>query len=48
MTAIAPLIFVLGLSMLREGWEDFGRHKSDREVNSSLTKCWGDGKLWRK
>jgi hypothetical protein len=28
-TAILPLIFVLGVSMLREGFEDYGRFKSD-------------------
>ncbi|CAD8207799.1 unnamed protein product [Paramecium pentaurelia] len=36
-SAIAPLVFVLGLSMAREGWEDYGRHVSDNEVNS--TEC---------
>ncbi|CAD8163492.1 unnamed protein product [Paramecium pentaurelia] len=36
-SAIAPLVFVLGLSMCREGWEDYGRHVSDNEVNS--TEC---------
>lgn len=34
-SAIAPLVFVLGLSMGREGWEDYGRHISDAEVNST-------------
>lgn len=34
MSAIAPLVFVLGLSMLREGIEDFRRHQSDNEVNA--------------
>jgi phospholipid-transporting ATPase len=33
-SAIAPLIFVLGLSMLREGMEDVARHRSDNEVNA--------------
>ena len=36
-SAIAPLIFVLALSMLREGIEDRSRHKSDNEINSD--KC---------
>ncbi|CAK84558.1 unnamed protein product (macronuclear) [Paramecium tetraurelia] len=36
-SAIAPLVFVLGLSMGREGWEDYGRHVSDNEVNA--TEC---------
>lgn len=34
-TAIAPLVFVIALSMLREGLEDYARHKSDRLMNSS-------------
>jgi magnesium-transporting ATPase (P-type) len=29
-TAILPLIFVLAVSMLREGFEDYGRYKSDK------------------
>ena len=29
-----PLIFVLTISLIREGIEDFFRHKSDREVNA--------------
>jgi len=30
LTAILPLIFVLSVSMLREGFEDYGRYKSDK------------------
>jgi magnesium-transporting ATPase (P-type) len=37
-SAIAPLVFVIALSMLREGMEDYQRHKSDTELNSS--KCY--------
>jgi phospholipid-transporting ATPase len=37
-SAIAPLIFVLGLSMVREGYEDYYRHESDNEVNATATK----------
>ncbi|XP_024543143.1 probable phospholipid-transporting ATPase 4 [Selaginella moellendorffii] len=33
---IAPLIFVMGISMLKEGLEDWRRHKQDKEVNSRL------------
>lgn len=29
-TAVAPLIFVLAVSMIREGIEDYMRYKSDR------------------
>lgn len=35
-SAWTPLIFVLGLSILREGMEDYSRHRSDIEMNS---KC---------
>lgn len=37
-SAIAPLVFVIGLSMVREGLEDCRRHKSDKELNSMKTK----------
>ena len=30
MTAILPLMFVLTLSMSREGYEDYGRYESDK------------------
>lgn len=36
-TAIAPLVFVLGVSMIREGIEDYLRYKSDKEINNSPT-----------
>ena len=32
-TAILPLAFVLGVSMLREGLEDYQRYKSDVKTN---------------
>jgi phospholipid-transporting ATPase len=34
MTAVAPLVFVLFVSMFREGIEDFERHKYDNQLNS--------------
>ena len=30
MTAIFPLVFVLSISMAREGYEDYNRYKSDK------------------
>ena len=33
-TALAPFVFVIGLSMLREMYEDIQRHKSDIEINA--------------
>ncbi|EGR32202.1 phospholipid-translocating p-type flippase family protein, putative [Ichthyophthirius multifiliis] len=36
-SAIFPLVFVLGLSIIREGLEDYYRHKYDKQVNSSIS-----------
>lgn len=33
-TAIAPLVFVVGLSMIREALEDFNRYQSDKDANN--------------
>lgn len=38
LSAIAPLVFVVSLSMIREGYEDLKRYKSDLETNSKKTK----------
>ena len=38
MTAIFPLIFVLVVSMIREGYEDYGRYQSDKAQNSQVVK----------
>ena len=42
-TAWIPLIFVLGLSMVREGIEDYNRHKSDLELNSMICSVYREG-----
>lgn len=39
MSSIAPLIFVIGVSVLREGIEDIGRHKEDKKANSICVNC---------
>ncbi|OMJ89990.1 hypothetical protein SteCoe_7779 [Stentor coeruleus] len=44
-TAIAPLVFVLGVSMIREGIEDYLRYKSDKEINSSPTMIYKKGRF---
>jgi|JI6StandDraft_1071083.scaffolds.fasta_scaffold74587_1 magnesium-transporting ATPase (P-type) len=36
-SAVAPLIFVLALSMIREGVEDYKRWRSDKRDNGQLT-----------
>ena len=38
MTSWAPLIFVLGIAILREGLEDYSRGKNDKELNASDCK----------
>ena len=35
-TAVLPLVFVLFVSALKEGYEDFVRYKSDRRVNNAV------------
>ena len=42
-SAIAPLIFVLSLSVLREGFEDFKRYRSDEADNSQICEKLIDG-----
>jgi phospholipid-translocating P-type ATPase (flippase) len=42
LTAIAPLIFVLLVSMVREGIEDFYRYKSDRAANGTKVKYFSE------
>lgn len=45
LSAVLPLIFVLSLSMIREGFEDYKRWKSDKESNSSITHVYKDNNL---
>lgn len=42
-SAVAPLIFVISLSMIREGYEDVQRYKSDKQSNSSKTQVLKEG-----
>lgn len=45
-SAWTPLVFVLGLSIIREGMEDYHRHKSDLEMNSKCRcQIYRDGKF---
>ena len=44
-SAIAPLVFVLAVSMIREGIEDYLRYCSDKEVNSAPTFIYKEGKF---
>lgn len=45
--AVAPLTFVIGLSLLKEALEDNARYKSDIELNSSRCTKYEDGG-WKK
>ena len=45
LTAILPLFFVVGISMTREGFEDYFRNKSDKKANSTPTKALRNGKF---
>jgi hypothetical protein len=45
MTAWNPLIFVIGLSMLREFAEDYFRNKADKVANGMPTKVFRDAKF---
>jgi len=46
-SSIAPLVFVISLSIIREGFEDMNRNKSDLELNSSKTRKYqGGGWSW--
>ena len=44
-TAYIPLVFVLGVSMLREGLEDYQRYKSDKVTNHQVVKFVREGKV---
>ena len=44
-SAYLPLTFVLGVSMLREGLEDYQRYKSDKVTNNQPVKTVKDGKV---
>ncbi|CAD8070330.1 unnamed protein product [Paramecium sonneborni] len=48
MNSIAPLLFVVCLSMLRDGYEDYQKHISDNELNSSPTTIWTSGGFVKK
>lgn len=34
-TYIAPLAFVLVVTMIKEGWDDFNRYRRDKELNNT-------------
>jgi magnesium-transporting ATPase (P-type) len=42
-TSILPLVFVVGVSMLRDAFEDYKRYKSDTETNNQPVLLLKDG-----
>lgn len=40
---VAPLVFVLSLTLLKEGFDDLGRKKWDLVVNWALYEVWTNG-----
>lgn len=44
-TAIAPLVFVIGLSMARDAYEDYKRYKLDDETNKKVFKVLKHGQF---
>jgi len=37
-TSISPLIFVVLVTMVKQGYEDWARHRADREVNDKIVE----------
>ena len=44
-TSIIPLSLVLGISLIREGYEDWKRHKEDLATNQSIAHFYEGGIL---
>ena len=43
-TSVAPLVFVVTMTMLKQGYEDFKRHRADRVINQrKVTKLQNGG-----
>ncbi|OWF54474.1 phospholipid-transporting ATPase IF [Mizuhopecten yessoensis] len=42
-TSIAPLVFVVSVTAIKQGYEDYLRHKGDNEVNNRMTQVIRDG-----
>ncbi|CAG9323285.1 unnamed protein product [Blepharisma stoltei] len=47
-TAIAPICFVLAVSIIRDGFEDYLRYKADKETNSTKTQIYRKGTFEEK
>lgn len=42
-TSVAPLVFVVTMTMLKQGYEDFKRHQADRGINRRKVTKLQDG-----
>lgn len=42
---ILPLVIIIGLTALKDGYEDIKRHQSDKAVNQSIVKVLSGGRL---
>jgi len=38
-TTVAPLVFVLAVNAVKEGYDDFNRHKNDQQINNRTVRC---------
>jgi len=43
LAAVMPIVFVLSISLMREGMEDYARYKHDEELNNKLCNVRGPG-----
>lgn len=47
--ALAPVLFILAVTAIKDLWEDYSRYRSDQEINhmECLVYCrWGRGGVW--
>ena len=42
-TSVAPLVFVVSMTMLKQGYEDFKRHRADSVINQRKVTKLQDG-----
>ena len=48
LSAVFPLIIVLSVSLIREGYEDYQRSKLDKEQNSDIIEVYDNNGFWKK
>ncbi|KAK7079305.1 putative phospholipid-transporting ATPase IF [Halocaridina rubra] len=44
-TSVLPLIFVIGVTAIKQGYEDWKRHREDNKVNNAPAKILRDGEF---